>query len=188
MKTLADLVLFGHPRLYEVCGPMTEAGLPLVMQKVRARYGCGRGTAAPQLDLTKRLVYLHLDGQAHVLLNPALSEQSAAMFELRDDCMCFPNLRVRVRVRVRRRQAMTVTYHNAEWQPRCWPVQGAVAELLQTRVRPPRWHLVHHAGAGWAVVSMAALGCPEGLRTAYTRQAHLASAQRGAAEPKHFFR
>jgi peptide deformylase len=72
MKTLADLVLLGDPRLYEVCAPVTEADLPLVagwvadlhhvMQEVRARYGFGRGIAAPQLGIMKRLVYLHLDG------------------------------------------------------------------------------------------------------------------------------
>jgi peptide deformylase len=92
MKTLADLVLLDDPRLYEVCAPVTEADLPLVagwvaglhqvMQKVRARYGFGRGIAAPQLGIRKRLVYLHLDGQPHVLLNPELSEQRAALFEL----------------------------------------------------------------------------------------------------------
>jgi peptide deformylase len=118
MKTLADLVLLGDPRLYEVCEPVTEADLPLVpgwiadlhqvMQEVRARYGFGRGIAA-------------------VLLNPELSEQSPTMFELWDDCMCFPNLLVRVQ----RHKAITVTYHDAEWQPQRWPVQGAVAELLQ---------------------------------------------------------
>ncbi|MFD1875040.1 peptide deformylase [Hymenobacter bucti] len=137
MKTLADLVLLGDPRLYEVCALVTAADLPLVaswvadlhnvMQEVRARYGFGRGIAAPQLGLMKRLVYLHLDGQPHVLLNPELSEPSAAMFEMWDDCMCFPNLLVRVQ----RHEAVTVTYRDAQWQPQRWPVQGAVSELLQ---------------------------------------------------------
>jgi peptide deformylase len=137
MKTLADLVLLGDPRLYEVCEPVTEADLPLVagwvadlhqvMQEVRARYGFGRGIAAPQLGIMKRVVYLHLAGQPYVLLNPELSEQSATLFELWDDCMCFPNLLVRVQ----RHEAVTVTYRDAQWQPQRWSVQGAVAELLQ---------------------------------------------------------
>ncbi|QKG56369.1 peptide deformylase [Hymenobacter sp. BRD128] len=137
MKTLADLVLLGDPRLYEVCAPVAEADLPLVagwvadlhnvMQEVRAKYHFGRGIAAPQLGIMKRLVYLHLDGQPHVLLNPELSELSAAMFALWDDCMCFPNLLVRVR----RHESLTVTYRDAQWQPRRWAVQGAVAELVQ---------------------------------------------------------
>lgn len=129
-------MLLGDPRLYEVCAPVAEADLPLVagwvaglhqaMQEVRARYGFGRGIAAPQLGIVKRLVYLHLDGQPRVLLNPELGERRAAMLELWDDCMCLPNLLVRVQ----RHAAVTVTYRNAQWQPQ-WPVQGAVAELLQ---------------------------------------------------------
>ena len=30
MKTLADLLLLGDPRLYETCAPVTEADLPRV--------------------------------------------------------------------------------------------------------------------------------------------------------------
>jgi peptide deformylase len=98
-----------------------------VMQEVRTRYGFGRGIAAPQLGIMKRLVYLHLDGQPYVLLNPELSDLSPTMFELWDDCMCFPNLLVRVQ----RHEALTVTYRDAQWQLQRWLVQGAVAELLQ---------------------------------------------------------
>ena len=136
MKTLADLVLLGDPRLYEVCEPVTAADLPLVsgwvadlhnvMSEVRAKYHFGRGIAAPQLGIMKRLVYLHLD-RPMVLLNPELTDQSAAMFELWDDCMSFPNLLVWVR----RHTALTVRYRDEHWQPQVWPVQDAVAELLQ---------------------------------------------------------
>jgi peptide deformylase len=136
MKTLADLVLLGDPRLYEVCEPVTEADLPSVagwvadlhnvMSEVRARYHFGRGIAAPQLGIMKRLMYLHLD-QPMVLLNPELTDQSADMFELWDDCMSFPNLLVRVR----RHTALTVRYRDEHWQPQVWPVQDAVSELLQ---------------------------------------------------------
>ncbi|HEX8657274.1 MAG TPA: peptide deformylase [Hymenobacter sp.] len=136
MKTLADLVLLGDPRLYEVCEPVTEADLPLVagwvadlhnvMSEVRAKYHFGRGIAAPQLGIMKRLVYLHLD-QPVVLLNPELTDQSVDMFELWDDCMSFPNLLVRVR----RHTTLTVRYRDEHWQPRVWPVQNAVSELLQ---------------------------------------------------------
>ena len=136
MKTLADLVLLGDPRLYEACEPVVEADLPLVagwvadlhnvMSEVRARYHFGRGIAAPQLGIMKRLVYLHLD-RPMVLLNPELTDCSAAMFELWDDCMSFPNLLVRVQ----RHTAVTVRYRDEHWQPQVWPVQDAVSELLQ---------------------------------------------------------
>lgn len=136
MKTLADLLLLGDPRLYEACAPVLESELPLVagwvadlhavMADVRAKYGFGRGIAAPQIGVMKRLVYLHLDGPM-VLINPALSDPSAALFELWDDCMSFPNLLVRVR----RHQAVTVTYRDEHWQLRTWAVQDGLSELLQ---------------------------------------------------------
>ncbi|OGX85541.1 peptide deformylase [Hymenobacter glacialis] len=136
MKTLADLLLLGDPRLYETCAPVTEADLPLVagwvadldnvMREVRARYGFGRGIAAPQLGIMKRLVYLNID-RPMVLLNPELTEPSDEQFELWDDCMSFPNLLVRVR----RHTALTVRYRDEHWQPQTWPVQDGLSELLQ---------------------------------------------------------
>ncbi|UOQ97754.1 peptide deformylase [Hymenobacter sp. 5317J-9] len=136
MKTLADMVLLGDSRLYEVCEPVTKADLPLVagwvadlhnvMNEVRVRYGFGRGIAAPQLGIMKRLVYLNLD-RPLVLLNPELTDASEELFELWDDCMSFPNLLVRVR----RHQSLTVRYRDEHWQPQVWPVQDALSELLQ---------------------------------------------------------
>jgi peptide deformylase len=136
MKTLADLLLLGDPRLYEVCAPVEESDLPLVpgwvadlhnvMAEVRARYQFGRGIAAPQLGIMKRLVYLNLD-RPMVLLNPELTEPSEAMFELWDDCMSFPNLLVRVQ----RHSAVTVRYRDENWQPQVWTVEGGLSELLQ---------------------------------------------------------
>ncbi|MCC3155173.1 peptide deformylase [Hymenobacter sp. BT770] len=136
MKTLADMVLLGDPRLYEACAPVVEADLPHlarwvadlhnVMSEVRARYHFGRGIAAPQLGIMKRLVYLNLD-RPMVLINPELTDHSEAMFELWDDCMSFPNLLVRVL----RHQAVTVRYLDEHWQPQVWPVQDALSELLQ---------------------------------------------------------
>ncbi|MBC6989590.1 peptide deformylase [Hymenobacter sp. BT491] len=137
MKTLADLLLLGDPRLYETCAPVLEAELPLVagwvadlhavMEDIRATYSFGRGIAAPQLGIMKRLVYLNVD-RPLVLINPELVEMSAATFELWDDCMSFPNLLVRVR----RHQQVTVRYRDANWQPQTWQVEDAsLAELLQ---------------------------------------------------------
>ena len=137
MKTLADLVLLGDPRLYETCAPVLESELPLVagwvadlhnvMAEIRAKYHFGRGIAAPQIGVMKRLVYLHINGQPRVLINPELTALSAATFELWDDCMSFPNLLVKVR----RHQALTVNYTDEHWQPQTWDVQNDLSELLQ---------------------------------------------------------
>lgn len=136
MKTLADLLLLGDPRLYEACAPVLESELPLVagwvadlhdvMAEIRATYHFGRGIAAPQIGVMKRLVYLHTD-RPRVLINPALTGPSAATFDLWDDCMSFPHLLVRVR----RHRAVTVNYTDEQWQPQTWAVQDDLSELLQ---------------------------------------------------------
>jgi peptide deformylase len=136
MKSIADILLLGDPRLYEQCAPVLEADLPLVagwvadlhavMEDIRATYHFGRGIAAPQIGVMKRLVYLNID-RPLILLNPKLVELSESTFELWDDCMSFPNLLVRVQ----RHQTVTVRYHDENWQPQTWTVNNDLAELLQ---------------------------------------------------------
>ena len=131
------LLLLGDPRLYERCSPVLPEEQPLVagwvaelhdvMQAVRARYGFGRGIAAPQLGIMKRLIYMNIDGQATVFVNPELHDLSPDMMELWDDCMCFPNLLVRVQ----RHQSLTIRYLDEYWQPQAQHLSGALSELLQ---------------------------------------------------------
>lgn len=135
-KHLADLLLLGDPRLYEKCTPVTEADLPLlpqiaadlrgVMDEVRAKYHFGRGIAAPQLGYMKRVIYLDTD-RPRLLLNPVFTERSAEMFELWDDCMCFPHLLVRVL----RHRRVTVAYRDESWHAQSWTVEDDLSELLQ---------------------------------------------------------
>lgn len=137
MKHLDDLLLLGDPRLYEVCPPVLESELPLVagwvadlhrvMNEIRDTYQFGRGIAAPQLGIMKRLVYLNVD-RPMVLINPELVSVSDETAELWDDCMSFPNLLVRVR----RHCGLTIRYRDEHWQTHTWPVTDwALSELIQ---------------------------------------------------------
>lgn len=137
MKTLADLLLLGDPRLYEPCEPVLESDLPLVpgwvadlhtvMEEIRAKYQFGRGIAAPQLGIMKRLIYLNIDKPV-VMINPEFVTLSSETAELWDDCMSFPNLLVRVR----RHRSLTMTFRDEHWQERVWDVTDwGLAELLQ---------------------------------------------------------
>lgn len=136
MKGLADLLLLGDPRLYEVCEPVLESELSLVshwvadlhnvMEEIRAKYQFGRGIAAPQLGIMKRLIYLNVD-QPMVLINPVLEELSAEKFQLWDDCMSFP----RLLVRVERHKSLTIKYRDEDWQEQQWTVEDDLSELIQ---------------------------------------------------------
>ncbi|GAB3768162.1 peptide deformylase [Spirosoma horti] len=137
MKHLADLLLLGDPRLYESCAPVLESELPLVpgwvadlhnvMEEIRVKYQFGRGIAAPQLGIMKRLIYLNVD-RPTVILNPEFVSVSTETDELWDDCMSFPNLLVRVR----RHRQLTMNYRDEHWQPQSWNVTDwAMSELIQ---------------------------------------------------------
>ncbi len=136
LKTMNDILLLGDPRLYEVCSPVLKSELPLVagwaadlhhvMEEVRAKYGFGRGIAAPQLGVLKRLFYLNID-RPIVIINPVLSDLSEEKFELWDDCMSFPNLLVKVR----RHQRLTLSYKDENWEDQKWTVENDLSELIQ---------------------------------------------------------
>jgi peptide deformylase len=136
MKTVEDILKLGDPRLYENCEPLTRDELPQVMEwvkdlheameDIRKRYGFGRGIAAPQLGIMKRLFYLNLD-KPYIIINPEIVDQSKEMFELWDDCMSFPNLLVKVK----RHQSLTLEYLDENWEKQSWKVEGAISELIQ---------------------------------------------------------
>jgi peptide deformylase len=135
-KTIQDLLLLGDPRLYQRSDPVEPdemahvgewvADLRWVVGEVRQKYGFGRGIAAPQLGIMKRLVYLEL---AHplVLINPELSEPSAEQFELWDDCMCFPHLLVRVE----RHRSVFLKYLDEQGILQCCRWENELSELIQ---------------------------------------------------------
>lgn len=136
MKHLEDLLLLGDARLYEVCEPVLPEELLLVkewvadlhnvMEEIRAKYKFGRGIAAPQLGIMKRLIYLNLD-RPYIIINPTLDNLSEEKFELWDDCMSFPNLLVKVE----RHKSLVINYLDENWQPQSWRVEDAISELIQ---------------------------------------------------------
>ncbi len=136
MKQLQDLLLLGHPQLYQVSEPVLQsdlsqvsgwvADLDNVMKEIRAKYNFGRAIAAPQLGIMKRLIYMNIDKPV-VFINPEFTFLSDEMFEVWDDCMCFPNLLVKVK----RHKDLTIKYVDENWQPCEWKMSGDLSELLQ---------------------------------------------------------
>ena len=136
MKNLSDLLLLGDPRLYEICDPVTEDDLHLVedwiedlhnvMQQIKAKYNFGRGIAAPQLGIMKRLVYINID-RPIVIINPNFKYKSEELFELWDDCMSFPHLLVKVD----RHKKVEIEYRDRQWNLKTLKAEGGMSELIQ---------------------------------------------------------
>jgi peptide deformylase len=136
---LSQMLMLGDSRLYQVSPELTpeeipdirtwSEGLDSIILQFRKRYGAGRAVAAPQMGIFKRLVCMHIDRPV-VMINPVLLNKSDEMFELWDDCMCFPNLLVRVR----RHRSCTLQFKDLEWNEHEWYLEDSLSELLQHEV------------------------------------------------------
>lgn len=136
MKTIDDILKLGDPRLYQACEAVKKEELPQVkrwvqelheaMEDIRRVYGFGRGIAAPQLGIMKRIFYLNLD-RPYTIINPEITDSSNERFELWDDCMSFPNLLVKVL----RHSSLTLNYLDENWNKHSWKVTGDMSELVQ---------------------------------------------------------
>ena len=138
-RSLKDLLLLGDPKLYTSCAENTSEevdnvpnwvnDLQLVMNEVKRRYNFGRGIAAPQLGIMKRLVLIEIDSP-WLLINPEISNHSDDTFELWDDCMSFPALMVKVR----RYREVTVKYRDIHWAEKEVVLSNDLSELLQHEI------------------------------------------------------
>lgn len=136
MKGLKDLLQLGNPILYEKSVPIIKEELPQVknwvaelhntMEEIRAKYNFGRGIAAPQLGIMKRLIYINID-RPLIIINPELNHLSTELFEMWDDCMSFPNLLVKVK----RHSSLTLNYMDENWQPQTIKANDDLSELIQ---------------------------------------------------------
>lgn len=136
---LSEMLMLGDPGLYQVSMELQPEdvqdvqewaiGLDGIILQFRSRYGAGRAVAAPQMSIFKRLVCMHIDAPV-VMINPILSEMSAEMFEIWDDCMCFPNLLVRVK----RHRSCILQFRDLDWKEHTWHLKDDLSELLQHEV------------------------------------------------------
>mgnify|MGYP001800970445 FL=1 len=134
--TVQDLLLLGNPQLYQSSKAVYEYELKSLMSTVadlhdtmmdfRQKWGAGRAISAPQIGVMKRLIYMHID-RPIVFVNPSLEDRSDEMFEVWDDCMCFPELLVKVS----RHRSCRIVYRNMDWQQQSMSLEGDLCELLQ---------------------------------------------------------
>ena len=133
---LEKILQLGHPLLYQKAKVVDFAEIDQYKKEVelmldlilefRKKYNKGRGIAAPQIGLLKRIVCYNVD-EPIVMYNPSLSNLSKDHFELWDDCMSFPNLLVKVR----RHQSCTLTFYDSNWELQKWDLKDDLSELFQ---------------------------------------------------------
>ena len=138
-KTVKDILILGDPRLYEISEEIKIEELPKVkswvsslneaMSDIRKTYNFGRGIAAPQLGIMKRLVYTNVN-EPKIFVNPTIIERSDEVFELWDDCMSFPNLLVKVC----RNKSIKVQYYDEKFELKIEEYFDDLSELMQHEI------------------------------------------------------
>jgi peptide deformylase len=135
------ILLLGDPGLRAICEPVTDfdspdfksGGMRLLgaLERFRREQGFGRGIAAPQIGIPRRMIALNLGAGPFLVVNPVLSALSERRFTLWDDCMSFPWLMVRLE----RRLETALSYIDERGKTQRWErLEPALSELLQHEV------------------------------------------------------
>lgn len=102
--------------------------LAACLRAYRAEHGHGRGIAAPQLGIARRIVVLDLGAGPLALINPQIVWRDEQTFALWDDCFSLPGQLVRVR----RHRSVSIEYRDLAYRLRRWErLPPDLSELLQ---------------------------------------------------------
>ncbi len=98
----------------------------------REATGFGRGIAAPQIGVLKRVIFIRMQpsGFCGPLINPEIVWSSTDTIELWDDCFSFPDLMVRVS----RAAGLRVDYQDDRGLRQTLEAEGDLSELLQHEI------------------------------------------------------
>jgi peptide deformylase len=131
--------LLGDPILRKKCSRVGRVSGPRVRRTIRdlrdtladfrKRMGFGRGIAAPQIGIARRIIYLEF-GYHGAMIDPVITRRSTSTFSLLDDCFSFPDLLVRLK----RHTSIDVSFTDADGVRQRLVARGPLSELIQHEV------------------------------------------------------
>jgi peptide deformylase len=168
------ILVDGDPRLLIRATPVEalDAGVRVDLEALgatlawhRERHGFGRGIAAPQIGIARRMIVIDLGAGPIALINPQITWRSDDSFLLWDDCFSVPDHLVRVR----RACSISLTYRDAQFRERVWRrLPPDLSELLQ--------HEIDHLDG--ILMTQQATG-PDAIRPASQRSSLIDAARAG---------
>lgn len=137
---IKEILLIGNPVLREKSEDITSFDNDLqdivndlkdTIIDFQQRKRIGRGIAAPQIGILKKVIYLNLPGKSFELINPEIIWKSDETIQLWDSCFSFD---VAFFVKIQRFQSIKVKYQNikGEWAEEVF--NDDMAELLQHEI------------------------------------------------------
>jgi peptide deformylase len=134
-----EILLLGDPQLWHPSAPVVNVhsretreligDLAATLDDFRDRNGFGRGIAAPQIGVERRIIFINV-GESFPLINPKIVRASRETMEMWDDCFSIPNLMIRVR----RHVEVDVSYTDEHGSQKMMKTHGALSELLQHEI------------------------------------------------------
>lgn len=113
------------------------ADLRDTLRHFQHEHNTGRGIAAPQIGITKRVIYIETKDYNYTLINPRYLYKSTEMFEVWDSCFSYWGFEFKVR----RHQEVHIEYLSPVGESMILEASGGLAELLQHEIE----HLDGHA-------------------------------------------
>jgi len=140
--SVREIVQLGNPLLWEKSAPVEDVrtahtaslirDLDDTLKDFRKTHGFGRGIAAPQIGVLKRVIFVRMQpaGFEGALINPKIILEDQRREERWDDCFSFPGLMVRVS----RAAYIEVNYIDEAGHRQHLKADGDLAELLQHEI------------------------------------------------------
>lgn len=134
-----EVIQLGNPLLRQPSVPVEDPTTPDIAEVVtdlkdtlahwRLTTTYGRGIAAPQIGVQKRIVFLNVD-RPWPLVNPSIVGRSEDMVVVWDGCLSY----LCVFFQVRRHRAITVRYQDLTGDGHEIEAEGGLSELLQHEI------------------------------------------------------
>jgi peptide deformylase len=118
---IQPILQLGDPRLRQIARPVEDPSAPEIVALIkdlaetlahwRSTTGYGRGIAAPQLGISRRVIFLKLpEAEPWPLINPEIVERGEQKIIVWDACLSF----LAIFMQVERHREITVRYQNLQ--------------------------------------------------------------------------
>ena len=134
-----EILLLGNPLLRKKCEKVkdfSDRSLHAVVGDLRdtlahrrKTHGFGRGIAAPQIGIPKRIIFINVD-EPRAMINPRVIRRSRNLMTLWDDCFSFPD----ILAKVRRQVNVTIEFQDETGKRHTLHAAGRLSELLQHEI------------------------------------------------------
>lgn len=139
---IKQILKLGDPGLWKKCQAVEDVKAPETKAVIRdledtladfkKRNGFGRGIAAPQIGVLRRILFIDFPKEkiSRLMINPRITWRSQERIQLWDDCFSFPDLLVKVE----RAKGIHVAYLSRGGENCSLSAEGGLSELLQHEI------------------------------------------------------